>query len=171
MQIESVEINEEYQCMSCPGKNDDATIHIAADGCFKLPRLLKSNQKPSNPEVLENFRPAFVPQHEVLSGLASYTDSRSSSCANFYALSNPIKSKFDRFDETGVFGLVCARHGYPIRFTDMFKGESFYYPDSLLKKIITRDDKRNYLFYYDVGCSYKQHVHQINIAKQQQHHS
>lgn len=166
IQIESEDFNEE--CMACPGENDTDNIHIAADGCFKLPRLMKPNQKPIVPEIVDKFSPAFVPQHEVLSGLASYTDSRSSNCANFYALSNPSKSKFDRFDETGVFGLVCARHGYPIIFTDMFKGESFYYPDSLLKKIINWDDKRNYFFYYDVGCSYKQHVvYLINIAKQQ----
>ncbi len=61
-QIESLDSFDNFDCMACPGKTDTSSWHIAADGCFKLPRLLKCNQKPTDPDVMKKVQDLFVAQ-------------------------------------------------------------------------------------------------------------
>ena len=143
--------------MACPGKDDTDKWHLAADGCFKLPRLNKSNQVAPSQATLVQLYDAF----NANTTLVTSDNVTLQSCSNFEALSNPKKSKFERFDETGVFGIVCARHGYPVSFVNMYQGESFKYSDHLLQEALQTIGNRNIYFYYDVGCIYQKHLNRV----------
>jgi hypothetical protein len=41
----------------------------------------------------------------------------------FKAISINNRNMFGRYDENGVFALVCARHGIPRRMYNIYKGE------------------------------------------------
>lgn len=63
-------------------------------------------------------------------------------------------------DDTGIFGVFCARHGTLLSLQSMKTGESFKYLDLAIDQLV---NKRNYNpkelhLFYDVACRYKQHV-------------
>ncbi len=65
-----------------------------------------------------------------------------------------LNSKGKKLDETGHFGLACARHEVLLNVVDMKSGERFFYPDTLLKEYFKEGnplpDSLN--LYYDVMC-------------------
>ena len=69
------------------------------------------------------------------------------------------KSKVDDLDETGVFGIFCARHGTMLSLQSMKTGESLGYLDHGLLNLLEKrgyDPEQVHLF-YDIACQYKGH--------------
>lgn len=65
---------------------------------------------------VEHFEGANVVETEC--DVAQADDSR------FLANSKSSRKTGRRFDENGVFVVTCGRHGVPLRFFDIYKGES-----------------------------------------------
>jgi Kyakuja-Dileera-Zisupton transposase len=137
-------------------------VFLAADGCFKAHRLKKKGQI-IDPEAY-NIDHFIVSEAEIKLCLAQATRNNStahdSQCSDFAATSN--RRMGPDFDETGIFGLCCARHETPLIACNMFSGDRFVYLDKLLNMIATKsmhpnDDRQIYLG-YDVACKYIAHV-------------
>jgi hypothetical protein len=77
-------------------------------------------------------------------------------CSNFRATDFAYsRNRREVKDETGIFGLFCARHGTPLLFTDIYRGERYGYCDHLLAKILREyGEDRNVHLFYDVNCKY-----------------
>lgn len=160
--LEGVGVSDLFSgCMACPRAHEEGRMHICADGCFRLPRLKK-------PREVQNMRPLldrmFIGQQEMKDYLTMIgaddtpDDTVDKECSDFYALTEPVKRKFLAFDETGIFGASCARHGPIIKLTDTFKGERLSIFDYILIKTFLPNDKRKLTVYYDVGCRYLPHI-------------
>lgn len=48
------------------------------------------------------------------------------------------RSRLNTLDETGYFGLFCARHDMPLSLVDMFHGERYAYPSFILSRFTDR---------------------------------
>lgn len=148
-------------CRACPRADEEGQIHICADGCFRVPRLLKTNQAKSNRPLISHYMEPQEPVKQYLEdvGVADQAVIKlEKDCTDFYALTAPNKRKHKFLDETGVFAIFCARHGSVFRATDVFKGERFGLLDYLLMKTFKPNDKRQLTLYYDVGCKYRPHI-------------
>jgi hypothetical protein len=78
---------------------------------------------------------------------------------------NKKAGKFINTDETGIFGLFCARHGTLISLISMKSGETMRYLDLAIQELIELrgyNPKRIHLF-YDIACQYKQHVEKYKV--------
>lgn len=153
-------VNERFDCVSCFSKdNPKETLHLAADGCFKLRREKRKHLIETEPRI-NNF---FINREseKLLEKLdKSMAKNNDESCeANFKAAKATPKN--NKFDEKGVVGLFCARHGTPLLFMDIFTGERYAYIDMLLLEYLKNKlNVKNVIFYYDVGCKYIAHFKQ-----------
>jgi hypothetical protein len=81
---------------------DQNTLHLAADGCFKLNRLKRSSAAKFNPKINQ-----FYCAEELNSSHIDQDTSGDIGCAStFTAARETLKS--NRYDEKGVIGLFCA---------------------------------------------------------------
>ena len=152
-------------CIGCP--IEGGTKFLCLDGCFTSSRykkkgldqkqvfenhyILKDNENQAS-QVLNNENQ----DSQILNNENQDSQVIEVSCTSqFVALQNPqLKSKFTNFDETGHFGLACARHEVLLKIADMHSGEGFKYPDMLLKDYFKNKnglpDQLN--LYYDIMC-------------------
>ena len=77
-------------------------------------------------------------------------------CSNFKAADfSHSRNRRALRDQTGIFGLFCARHGTPIFFVDMYKGEKFGYLDYLLSQLLKDyGQNREVHLFHDINCRY-----------------
>jgi hypothetical protein len=143
-------------CLSCQGLK---TRHLAADGNFRTGRRKKAGSS-----IAESALSLFLLNGEKTKAYVESSSAPSQRdsipCSGFKA--GDIvrsRSRMGIYDETGLMGLFCARHGTPLMFASMFHGERFAYLDLLLKQFIEKNtglvDK--IILYYDVSCRYKAH--------------
>ncbi len=59
---------------------------------------------------------------------------------------------------SGVFGAVCARHGYPLYMMNMDGGEKYHYADTILDKVLEKTDPQKTFLFYDIVCQFKKHL-------------
>jgi hypothetical protein len=69
---------------------------------------------------------------------------------------------------TGVFGAVCARHGFPLYMMNMDGGEKYCYADTILDKVLEKTPPANTYLFYDIVCQYKKHL-EVGIASFMSH--
>ena len=112
-------------------------MHLAGDGCFRASRWNKGNQIHSKMNLAINN--LIIPRKESEERLKAVPDTSAkknrTECANFTAGQQQYhKKQYENYDETGIMGLVCPRHGVLLSAVDMFGGEKYVYMDLLLEK-------------------------------------
>jgi hypothetical protein len=136
-------------CVSC---QDLETLHLAADGNFKLNRVKKKSHAEASPRIQ-----IFYSSQSLNASRMDQDSFGKLGCESSLNAAKPIL-KSERFDEKGVIGLFCARHGAPLLFIDCFTGERYAYIDLLLQEYLeTQPNCKNVFFYYDVNCLYAKH--------------
>jgi hypothetical protein len=76
-------------------------------------------------------------------------------CSNFAAAGASFRRhKSSTLDEKGIFGLSCARHGTPLLFMDIYKGENFDFCDQALHALLKGNEERRVYLFYDIACKY-----------------
>ena len=58
----------------------------------------------------------------------------------------------------GVYGAVCARHGYPLNFMNMNAGEKYIYGDSIVNKMLRTTAPDKMFVFYDIACQWMKHL-------------
>ncbi|KAG2216516.1 hypothetical protein INT45_002650 [Circinella minor] len=73
-------------------------------------------------------------------------------CSAFKAGDNKRSSASrDKFDETGLFGCMCARHGIPFAFANLVQsGKKFKYPLPVLDEVFEKLETKNLDIMYDM---------------------
>jgi hypothetical protein len=142
-------------CLACRGL---PTRHLAADGNFRTGR-----RKNGGASLTQSACAAFLLSgkkiKDFVESSVSSSQTQTIQCSGFKAGDiSRSRSRFGIFDETGLIGLFCARHGVPILFGSMFHGERFGYMDFILKAFVERNpDVEKVVLYYDVSCRFKSH--------------
>jgi len=131
---------------------------LAVDGCFRLPRLKK--KAPVLTDPLNHL--FFHGREETLQHVSSPSNAtvEGSECTALRSAAQ-LKGRHAHFDETGVIGLFCARHGTPLAMVDCFHGERYSYVDFLLMQYVANKSITKIMFYYDVACNYRKHALKI----------
>jgi hypothetical protein len=146
--------NTEYSydgCIGCPNVGESGDLHIAADGNFRLFRRKNAGKY----NIREASKSPYVLVDQSLRNIRERDEQGCSSV--FRARSSGKKSNYD---QTGVFGLFCARHEMPLKFVDMFSGERFIYPVKLLQSLLDDPLRKTYL-YYDLACKLMPHISRV----------
>lgn len=133
------------------------------DGCFTSGRL-KSKGK----DQLNNFDRHFIlkNEEETNESIQVHPIEPSNCKSKFFAMKENMGEsiKYNRLDETGHFGLACARHEVMIKMVDMTSGERFIYPDLLLKNYFeSESNPENIYLYYDIMCKYSAHLERHKV--------
>ena len=136
------------ECRGCP-KNGGSKF-LCLDGCFTSARYKAKGADQS--QRYENHYIADASHNEITK---IYPLQDEFLCnTQFEATSG--KAKGNKLDETGHFGLACARHEVLLKIVDMHTGERFIYPDLLLKEYFKESSGTpdSLSLYYDVMCRY-----------------
>lgn len=149
------------ECVSCAKSNE---LHLSIDGNFKLSRIHRE-ELISLDSKLQRF---MVPDKDVLD--YSNGEKEASACTdNLKAINERTRGRNGpNYDETGVVGLFCARHGTPLLFINSFAGEKACYVDTLLIKFLSlsrNQDVSKVFLYYDINCNYHLHFDKYDIGK------
>jgi hypothetical protein len=142
-----------FNCASCGGIT---TLHISADGNFKLSRV-KRNELLNQSAKIRNF----ILSEEDIHDFATQKDVKMACSSTFKAINERGTGRNGpAVDETGLVGIFCARHGTPLLFVNSKAGEKACYVDSLLIKFLNRSENtkvKKIFLYYDINCNYEQH--------------
>ncbi|ORY97730.1 hypothetical protein BCR43DRAFT_490261 [Syncephalastrum racemosum] len=116
----------------CPCCSNDKLI-VAMDGNFQLKRRKadkEDDEKVQHPNFFQANGRQGIYDGE-LEAIDEVPSGGSSNCtSNFQAEGTALTPRSrNKFNETGLFGSACARHGIPLEFTDIYaSGEQFKYP-------------------------------------------
>jgi hypothetical protein len=144
-------------CLACPKKG--GTQFLCLDGCFTSSRLASKGK-----EQIPVFDSHYILHDLKHTQNYKTTKTDDNNCSTIFKATTETKSKYDKLEETGHFGIACARHEILLKMVDMKNGESFKYPDHLLKNhFISRELPDKLFLYYDVMCRYKPHIIKNNI--------
>jgi hypothetical protein len=147
-------------CLAC----DEKTHFIAADGCFRMGRRLNAGSSEDSPR-LSNFFKDSQECKEIIDRTSTKKNADIKTCGSTFTAGNISRRRNKQaiFDETGTFGIFCARHEVPLSLVDMHYGERFGYLDFLLEDHLKRNPALEKLvLYYDVNCKYKAHFSKAN---------
>jgi hypothetical protein len=143
----------------CRKDGDKGPIFVAGDGNMQCWRL---NTRGSELDLPPPFGRIISPPIDS-SGLQE-VDKELGGCASFLAAKEnirAIKPATQKYkDETGIFGMQCGRHQIPIRYMNIYRGETLDVPMSLLKDIKRMveellgpiSDDWLFGFQYDIAC-------------------
>jgi hypothetical protein len=146
--------HQRFDCASCMSKD---TLHLATDGCFKLRREKRPILIETKPRINNFFIDSEIQESLSKKLDLSMVNNGNEACESDFKAAKATQ-KNNKFDEKGVVGLFCARHGTPLLFLDIFTGERYGYIDMLLLEYLKdKNEVKNVLFYYDVGCRYITH--------------
>lgn len=147
-------------CYSCPSKGQIGPLNLAADGNFRsfsyaknhvIPDSLLTSHFMLNQPYMKDKLEEAKKQVKLKPGDIP--------CSNFRALEGQATGKFKSLNETGMFGICCARHETILCATDMFSEERFAYLDTLLELFLEDVEKdRPVNVFYDIGCKFERHV-------------
>jgi hypothetical protein len=155
------QIKREDTFTRCPICPEGGHIHLALDACFRLKRRIKPGTSTSFLKSSLYSDPASIKAYAELN---ENEKRRDDNCRDFRAEANANKTKWDRtYDEKGVIGLFCARHGFILGLGDVFHGERYAYADYLLEQYLKNNDitpapAQKIFLYYDINCLYKKHL-------------
>jgi hypothetical protein len=143
-------------CACCVRPGEHGTIHIAADGNMATFRR-------SGPSaVLHPDVSHFILDRAIIDAITKVNNDviTVKGCnGKWTATTNDRKAK--SVDETGLFGVCCARTGTLLVACDMITGERYIYPDLVLATVLhpfTKTGGVDAILYYDVGCRYASHI-------------
>ena len=145
-------------CASC-GNNTER--HVSADGNFKLTRIHREELIKSKSKLKR-----FILSDDEVYDYANGQDITNACTSNLKAINErAVGRNGPKFDQTGIIGLFCARHGTPILFVNCYAGERSYYIDSLLIHFLRQNHHVSKLFfYYDINCNYSLHFKKYKIG-------
>lgn len=134
------------------------------DGTFSLGRRKKAGKLYSNPLYKDKIRQRllhnFILTTEESRSCLTQKQRKSCDefpCSNFRAID--VMKKSDKFDESGLFGIVCARHDMPLLSCDMFGGEKFETADAVLVRLLNESGlNKDVKLFYDLGCKFQVHL-------------
>lgn len=134
------------RCPACPRPGESGPLHLALDGMFRLSKRKKSGKHHKADQYASNY--FMPPPGEVKTFLAEHNPDqpigipkakkvkgrRLVTCKSHFRAGDEKRnrSRMKIFSEQGIFGIVCARHGTPLLFVDMYHGERFAYADFAL---------------------------------------
>ncbi|KLO04068.1 hypothetical protein SCHPADRAFT_841060, partial [Schizopora paradoxa] len=127
------------------------------DGNYHLCHMVKNNDP--SPFNLSEERGCLCSETKMEKHVEKHgsDESEKSSCAELSVVANQNKKKSLGRDVSGVFSILCARHGVvePNGTVDLQKGERYVNVDYALARVLEGIDPRiKLVFSYDVGCQY-----------------
>jgi hypothetical protein len=152
--LEPLQLNHFFKdCLVCHGLTQR---HLSMDGNFRT-----GKRKQAGISLCTQANQMFFSPGDEVRQFAECQRAREPTvqCSGFKAGDMArSRNRLPFFDETGLMGVFCARHGMPMFFASMFHGERFAYPGYLLKRDFDELGQSNqYFVYYDVACRYESH--------------
>jgi hypothetical protein len=157
-------------CPACYYRDDSLTqaepFILSVDGNFQQRRFKRKGQtvqQPSQSPYFVDHRDGVAQQEQSLASQPS------SGCPHHFAATQQHSPKsFEPFDQTGLMGAIC-RHGIPLRYLNLYRGEKYGATLHLITSIIEEcPPDANFIVQYDIACKFQPHVRRLrpDLTKQ-----